>query len=79
MTSWRVDLRISPYSGVIRGPCPKYLRDTEPQRGEERASIVVEAGNFDDAQRLAEAARLGVMLDERVWQARIVGLVEVRP
>lgn len=77
---WRIDFDVWPYSGVQR-PCPEaepITRD-EPMRGARAAHVYVDAADFADATKQASAVRAGVLLDERVWQARITGVARERP
>ena len=77
MSMFRITLRISPYSGVKREPASYQSESEQSLRGVSKPSIVISADGFCDAMKMADAIRLGVQLDERVWRVNVSAIVEI--
>ena len=76
--SWIAYFYVWPYSGVPRGEA-KYLDEHERKtRGARDFSLPIEAHGFKAAYERAQDILRGIMLDERVWNAGIVGVIQTR-
>lgn len=78
MGAYRIELQIWPYSGVKREPATYQSEQERALRGVERPVMIVEADGFKAACGIADAIRLGVQLDERVWRCRIYSIAQVK-
>jgi len=64
---WKISIQAWPFHGTKQ-------EEVAPRERE----FLVEASDFDDANKQAQLLRLGILSHDKIWEAPIAGVVYVR-